>query len=1147
MAPVSPIPKKRPSRTPSRKVNGDTSVKQTSNKKLRYIPGGPGGGGRYIDDDGNITLVGGGGPGGYNYTGPRGRVGRMNLEKGVVPQSPKATPNPPTTYSRPRRERAPPPPRPRYSSAAVAAAAASDVYKPREERGWEEFHPDLDLDLPLMTFSADEVDGYTPANTKPSTPLNSNFLYQNNHLATESGAASAIDQALLAQQITSNGNQDESITLRDEDTINVQPIPKFVTPIKRRPGRPPRNPSHMLNGLGSPPAPRIQPIPAHNPKEKLTLPKPYWKEVHPFEAYEKDESVQVNYVDRTLANVGYQESDLFVPKGRSLVRNSEGSLEEDLDLLAGASDKETATGGNSVPAPIGRVEYDMDEQDDRWLEAYNAHRKEEQVEAIKPAFFEITMTVIEKEWHALEKRIPKPNPKPPQTHRPRSSSAAAVNGEPAGAGEEQDSKCAICDDGDCDNSNAIVFCDGCDLAVHQECYGVPYVPEGQWMCRKCQLIGRGTPTCIFCPNVDGAFKQTNTLKWAHLLCSIWIPEVSLGNTAFMEPVMDVEKVPKSRWKLNCYICNQKMGACIQCGNKNCFQAFHVTCARRARLFLKMKSSHGGPGTMDASVLKALCDKHVPPDWRRENDVETATAEAKSYYRHTMRGRRWADSQQTALTMGSATIGASLEGGDEYGAHEDAAAVSGSNKRKRGQSQRAVWRLPSGAPVVPHAVYHNVETSLARFSIRKRKDFIAEACKYWTLKREARRGAALLKRLQLQMDTFTSMEITRRDFAAMGAAGGPKLQRRIEFAEMLEGQMEKVRSLCEKLKEREKLKLNDVGILSSIVEVVYFPIPKLLRPILERAQTLDPKGIFRKEFDEIQAKLAERSYTTVSTFSRDMGAVFSNVTGLSNLSDVNDAHQQLSGVKDGQKTLTSEQKELKKLAKRIIKAIQGPLEDAIRKEAELGGKPYEKELKDLEAILHGNIHRYSTTEDVAEKDAPTISSTTRSREASHPVENGVSGTEIGSDIVLRNSDTAEGMVAARDHSENRDEITDEAAIRLQLIPGEAALPIGSTDIEMHDADSNEHNHNSPNSAPALSNSSTLHSAINPDPLTPPRFEKDLLAPLVHGGVPWYLEPFDPVGTHIHDERWTGREVLRGMSEELSELDDDELDGLVDEDM
>ena len=34
----------------------------------------------------------------------------------------------------------------------------------------------------------------------------------------------------------------------------------------------------------------------------------------------------------------------------------------------------------------------------------------------------------------------------------------------------EDSTCAICDDSEGENSNAIVFCDGCNLAVHQ---GIP--------------------------------------------------------------------------------------------------------------------------------------------------------------------------------------------------------------------------------------------------------------------------------------------------------------------------------------------------------------------------------------------------------------------------------------------------------------------------------------------------------------------------------------------------------------------------------------------------------------------------------------------------------------------------------------------------
>jgi NuA3 HAT complex component NTO1 len=233
--------------------------------------------------------------------------------------------------------------------------------------------------------------------------------------------------------------------------------------------------------------------------------------------------------------------------------------------------------------------------------------------------------------------------------------------------------------------------------------------------------------------------------------------------------------------------------------------------------------------MDATVLKAFCDRHSPSDWRRENDVDEATADAKSFYKHTLRHVHWGDSQAIALSVGSTQPVPSVEGVDD----STLEGMAG-NKRRRGQATRS-WRLPSGAPVVPQAVYHNVENALIKFAVRKRKEFVQEACKYWTLKREARRGAALLKRLQLQMEAFSSMEVTRRNFAAMGAAGRPRLQRRIEFAERLEDDMEQMRVICEHVKNREAEKLKSVHVLKTILDAVYFPIPKLLQPILDRAQ------------------------------------------------------------------------------------------------------------------------------------------------------------------------------------------------------------------------------------------------------------------------------------------------------------------------
>ena len=205
--------------------------------------------------------------------------------------------------------------------------------------------------------------------------------------AVDSGLSAVLD-GLRAQQTEAAEADDNCLSVNGS----------LSTP-KRRPGRPPRNKDSMLAGLGSPPRPRINPIPTMNPREKLNLPKPSVRQIDPFKAHEESEGAKINYVDRTMANIGYQESEVFARIDNSLIRLPEGSIEEDLDLTL-----QTETEGPASAVAIGRVEYDMDEQDERWLDALNSQRKEEGVEHIKPAVFEVTITQIEKEWHALEKR-----------------------------------------------------------------------------------------------------------------------------------------------------------------------------------------------------------------------------------------------------------------------------------------------------------------------------------------------------------------------------------------------------------------------------------------------------------------------------------------------------------------------------------------------------------------------------------------------------------------------------------------------------------------------------------------------------------------------------------------------------------------------
>lgn len=249
----------------------------------------------------------------------------------------------------------------------------------------------------------------------------------------------------------------------------------------------------------------------------------------------------------------------------------------------------------------------------------------------------------------------------------------------------------------------------------------------------------------------------------------------------------------------------------------------------------MKNSHGALAVLDgATVLKAFCDKHCPSDYATEAAVAQFTRQAKKFYKKNMKGLVWADTQAAASALAATHRHAITEHPPDESQLTGAKLLGAGGDKKKSLPAKPVWKLPSGAPIIPQAVFDTVETSLQRFTFRKRKEFVAEACKFWTLKRESRRGAALLKRLQLQMETFSSVELTRRNFAAMGPGGKARLARRVQFAGTLLQDLERLKSLSEDIIQRELDKLDACELEQEFVDTCYFPVAAHLAPVVDKA-------------------------------------------------------------------------------------------------------------------------------------------------------------------------------------------------------------------------------------------------------------------------------------------------------------------------
>ncbi|KAF1785415.1 Zinc finger, PHD-finger [Phytophthora cactorum] len=217
-----------------------------------------------------------------------------------------------------------------------------------------------------------------------------------------------------------------------------------------------------------------------------------------------------------------------------------------------------------------------------------------------------------------------------------------------------DGTCVVCFDGQSPETNPIIFCDRCELAVHQRCYGMAKVPSNEFICDRCRATREGLDPardvfCQLCSLSDGAFKRTVDGKWVHVVCALWCPKVWIGNlfdlseislvgtssqVRFLNSVEEIKAriaqasssqhlTPKSGDHLEvpgielgslCVHCRVACGRTIQCCCPGCSTSFHPLCGWYDGLPMtialgdeRYMYAGGGAGLN----FQMFCSKHLP--------------------------------------------------------------------------------------------------------------------------------------------------------------------------------------------------------------------------------------------------------------------------------------------------------------------------------------------------------------------------------------------------------------------------------------------------------------------------------------------------------------------------------------------------------
>lgn len=311
-----------------------------------------------------------------------------------------------------------------------------------------------------------------------------------------------------------------------------------------------------------------------------------------------------------------------------------------------------------------------------------------------------------------------------------------------------------------------------------------------------------------------------------------------------------------------------------------------------------------------------------------------------------------------------------------------------------------------------------------------------------------------------------------------------------------------------------------------------------------------KNLFQAGLLKLQAKVDERFYTTTLAFAHDLCEVINIGINTEPEPEPEPQVKFESVVVPPTKIDFSDHRDRKKLGKRILRSVQQQLETLLRLEVNITHKSFETLKQDLEGMVEASIElrRNTANPSLEAEDVIMVDASNEEITVGDPADDDIDAPddqEQEMDITMTEAGNEkpkyEGSIEVNTSGLDDDTKAEGAPSAIGSVGGQADDTSGEKpEVALPNGDG------SLDTPPATNGYVAAPHSSQPGPPTPPQsngsLDREQTNALADGGIPWYLKGFDPEGTSAVLEQWSGRDAVRSLSEELTEMDEDELKGL-----